>query len=237
MQCCVSMTFWCRSGSGDPCWWLMDPDLDPNPAIFVINLQDAKKNILYVFLLITFWRYIYIIFQKVKKKSQNNRNQGFPYYFCSMTEGSGSESVSLTSWSGSRRPKNIRIRIRNTELMIIVILYLAPWEISLSRWVPPWWLARGTRAHTSGNKPSTSGPAQQQQQLAQPQQHRKWGKIEGVDEEDYVCFQLYELDKITWTFFTLKKQILEFIFWHGISVHQCRRKRRFLIFRSPQGSI
>ncbi len=37
----------------------MDPDLDPDPAIFVINLQDAK-----VFLLITFYRYIYIFFQK-----------------------------------------------------------------------------------------------------------------------------------------------------------------------------
>ncbi len=47
-------------------------------------------------------------FKKVKKKSQNSRNQDFSYYFCLMIEG-----------SGSRRPKNtwirwIRIRIRNT---------------------------------------------------------------------------------------------------------------------------
>ncbi len=43
-QCCGSMTFWCGSGSGsgsaDPSLLLMDPD----PAIFVINLQDAKQK-------------------------------------------------------------------------------------------------------------------------------------------------------------------------------------------------
>jgi hypothetical protein len=31
----------------------MDPDSDPDPAVFVIDLQDANKN-----LLITFLRYI-----------------------------------------------------------------------------------------------------------------------------------------------------------------------------------
>jgi hypothetical protein len=29
-QCCGSMTFWCGSGSADPCLWLMDPDADPD---------------------------------------------------------------------------------------------------------------------------------------------------------------------------------------------------------------
>jgi hypothetical protein len=46
---------------------------DPDPAIFVIDLQDAyKKLISKKNLLITFFMYIYIIFQrkKVKKKSQ-----------------------------------------------------------------------------------------------------------------------------------------------------------------------
>jgi hypothetical protein len=44
------MTFWCESGSGsaDPCLWLMDlvpdPDSDPDPTNFVIDLQDANKN-------------------------------------------------------------------------------------------------------------------------------------------------------------------------------------------------
>ncbi len=38
-QCCGSMTFWGGSGSGsaDPCLW------DPDPAIFVIDLQHASK--------------------------------------------------------------------------------------------------------------------------------------------------------------------------------------------------
>ncbi len=41
-QCCGSMTFWGGSGSGsaDPCLRLMDPD----PAIFVSDLQDASKK-------------------------------------------------------------------------------------------------------------------------------------------------------------------------------------------------
>ncbi len=29
-QCCGSMTFWCGSGSADPCLWLMNPDADPD---------------------------------------------------------------------------------------------------------------------------------------------------------------------------------------------------------------
>ncbi len=99
------MTFWCgsgsRSGSEDPCLWLMDPD----PAIFVIDLQDDTKKTNFlkqVFLLFTFWSYINIIFhgQKVQKKSQNRRNQGFSYYYCSMIEGSGSGRPK-TSGSGT----------------------------------------------------------------------------------------------------------------------------------------
>ncbi len=38
-----------------------DPDADPDPAIFVIDQQKLIKKI---FLLITFWSYIYIIFQR-----------------------------------------------------------------------------------------------------------------------------------------------------------------------------
>jgi hypothetical protein len=51
---------WIRiPGSADPCLWLMDPD----PAIFVTDLQGANKKLIFkkkVFLPITFWRYIYI---------------------------------------------------------------------------------------------------------------------------------------------------------------------------------
>jgi hypothetical protein len=32
------------TGSADPCLWLMDPDSDPVPSIFIIDLQDANRN-------------------------------------------------------------------------------------------------------------------------------------------------------------------------------------------------
>jgi hypothetical protein len=39
----------------NPCLCLMDPDLDPDHDIFVIDLQDANKKLIKkVFLLITF---------------------------------------------------------------------------------------------------------------------------------------------------------------------------------------
>jgi hypothetical protein len=42
------MAFWCGLGSGsaDPCLRLMDPDPDSDPAIFVIDLQDANKKLI-----------------------------------------------------------------------------------------------------------------------------------------------------------------------------------------------
>ncbi len=44
------MTFWCESGSGSgsayPCLRLMDPDADPDPAIFFIELQDANEKLI-----------------------------------------------------------------------------------------------------------------------------------------------------------------------------------------------
>ncbi len=50
-QCCKSVIFWCGSGSGsgsaDPCLWLMDPDADPDPAIFVIDIQDPNKKLIF----------------------------------------------------------------------------------------------------------------------------------------------------------------------------------------------
>ncbi len=121
LLCIVHCTFWggSVSGSADPCLWQMDPDADLDPAIFIIDFQDAnkKRNFENVFLHVTFRRYIYIIFQS-QKEGTKHYNQGFSYYFYLMIEGSGSGSIPLTNGSGSRRPKNmwirIRIRIRNT---------------------------------------------------------------------------------------------------------------------------
>ncbi len=59
---------------------LMDPYSDPDPAIFVIDFQDANKKLIFlkkVFLLITFWRYIYIIFKDKKSKRSRKVIKGF----------------------------------------------------------------------------------------------------------------------------------------------------------------
>ncbi len=74
--------------------------MDPDPAIFVIDLQDANK-----------------------KKSQNSRNRGFSYYFFLMIEGSGgpktygsggSEFGTLTGMGeGFSMRRNICTRILN----------------------------------------------------------------------------------------------------------------------------
>ncbi len=80
--------------------------MDPDPAIFVIDLQDANKKLfLSQVLLLKVHNNIIIQREKVIKKSLNSRNQGFYYYFCLMIEGSG--AVPLTNGSGaeSRRPK------------------------------------------------------------------------------------------------------------------------------------
>ncbi len=44
VECCGFVTFWygSRSGSADPYHRLKDPD--PDPALFVIDFQDANKN-------------------------------------------------------------------------------------------------------------------------------------------------------------------------------------------------
>jgi hypothetical protein len=71
--------------------------VDPDPAIFVIGLQDASKNYL-IFLQIFSPFYFLKLhlhhFSKIKsqKESQIGRNQGFSYYFCMMIEGSGAGS-------------------------------------------------------------------------------------------------------------------------------------------------
>ncbi len=110
-----------ESGSGS---WIRI--LDPGPAIFVNDLQDVSKKLIFntIFSAYYFLKVHLHHFSKIKsqKEPQNSRNQGFYHYFCMMIEGSGSGSragsgsgsISLTSGSGSGRPKNMWIRIRNT---------------------------------------------------------------------------------------------------------------------------
>jgi len=80
-QCSGSMTFWGGSGSGssDPCFWLMDPDSDPDSDSdpdpdpgsgscyfrhWPSECQQKTNFVKQVFLIITFWRYIYIILHR-----------------------------------------------------------------------------------------------------------------------------------------------------------------------------
>ena len=70
--------------------------MDPDPAIFVNDLQDVNKSFLCLFHLEgTFTSFFK---DKVIKKPENIRNKGFSYYFCLIIEGSG--SVSLTKIRG-----------------------------------------------------------------------------------------------------------------------------------------
>jgi hypothetical protein len=87
----------------------MDLDSDPDPAIFVTDLQDANKKLIKKFfsLILHLHRFL-----KIKSQKESHKPVGvkvFSYYFCLMIEGSGSGSIPLTngSGSGSRRPKNI----------------------------------------------------------------------------------------------------------------------------------
>ncbi len=70
-QCSGCMTFWCGSGSGsaDPCLWLMDPDPDSDPAIFVIDLQDASKKLIFLhnFFCLLLFEGTFTLFFKDKK--------------------------------------------------------------------------------------------------------------------------------------------------------------------------
>ncbi len=60
-------------------------------------------------------------------KSQNNRNQGFSYYFCLMIEGSGSIPLTNGYGSGSRRPKTYGsgTQIMGVIMQVMYCTYLA----------------------------------------------------------------------------------------------------------------
>ncbi len=110
--------------------WHFGVDPDPDPAIFVIYLQDSSKKL--IFSACYFLKVHLHYFSKIKslKESQNSRIQGFSYCFCMMIVGSGSRagsgSIHLTSGSGSGRSKNMWIRIQNTG-------WLTDWLLILSR--------------------------------------------------------------------------------------------------------
>jgi hypothetical protein len=76
-QCCGSVTYWYGSGPANPCLWLTDPDPALDPAIFVIDLQDANKNYRYFLpfegTLTSFFKY--------KKSSRSHKTVGIKIFF------------------------------------------------------------------------------------------------------------------------------------------------------------
>jgi hypothetical protein len=104
-------------------WWKdLDPDADPDPAIFVIDLQDANKKLIIVksFFCLLHFEGTFTSFFKDKMSKRNHKTVGIKVFLIilldnrRMMEGSGSPP--LTNGSGSGRPKNMWIR--NTGLEV-----------------------------------------------------------------------------------------------------------------------
>ncbi len=73
IQFCGTLTFWCGSGSADPCLWLMDPDPGSGSCYFRHCLSRCQQKTNFstqyeFFLLITFWRYPSFFKDKKKKR-------------------------------------------------------------------------------------------------------------------------------------------------------------------------
>ncbi len=132
-HCCGSVTFRYESGSADPYLWLMDSD----PAIFVIDLQDANKNFFFLSLYsVKVHLHHFSNIKSHQEATNQSRNQGFSYYFCLMIEGSG--SVLLINGSGSRRHKHIWIRIPNTLPKRTKSRATVKWKRGMTRTTEDW---------------------------------------------------------------------------------------------------
>jgi hypothetical protein len=85
-------------------------DPDPDPAIFVTDLQDANKKLICLKKFFCFLLFECTLDKKSKRSHKTAGIKVFHTIFCFLIEGSGSGSTPLTNGSGSGRPKNIWIR-------------------------------------------------------------------------------------------------------------------------------
>ncbi len=86
--------------------------------------------------------------------SQNNRNQGFSYYFCLMIEGSG--SLPLTNGSG--RSRNIRIRLPKWRRFMRIRIRNTGHNVLLTWLVLPSWMSLARMSSTRLKTSSLVGP-------------------------------------------------------------------------------
>jgi hypothetical protein len=74
--------------------------MDPDPAFFIIDLQDANKKLIFLkeFFCILLFEGTFTSFSKTKRQKEviKQEKSRYFYYFCLMIEG-----------SGSRRPINM----------------------------------------------------------------------------------------------------------------------------------
>jgi hypothetical protein len=96
----------------------MDPDADPDPAIFVSDLKDASKKLIFLqkFFCLLLFEGTFTSFFKDKKSKRSHKTVGIKVFllFFWMIEG-----------SGSGRPKNMWIRwirIRKTGLKFCLLV-------------------------------------------------------------------------------------------------------------------
>jgi hypothetical protein len=90
--------------------------MDPDPAIFVIDLQDASKKLIF-YKNFSAYYFLKVHLHNFSKSHKLVEIKVFLYYFCMMIEGSGSGAIPQTSGSGWPKNMWIRwIRIRNTVL-------------------------------------------------------------------------------------------------------------------------
>jgi hypothetical protein len=94
-----------------------DPDVDSDPAIFGIDIQDINRKVIfsYKFFCLLFFEGTFTSFSKIKsvKEVKKQEESKFFFLFCLIIEGSGAGSgftpLTSRSESGSRRPKNMWI--------------------------------------------------------------------------------------------------------------------------------
>jgi hypothetical protein len=89
--------------------------MDPDPSIFIIDLRQQIFFFKFTCILLFEGTFTSFFKDKVKKKSQSSRNQGFSYYNGLMIEGSGSGGSGFGSrsatlfWRKSHFPKNCEL--------------------------------------------------------------------------------------------------------------------------------